>query len=88
VPVVMLLSILGSCSLGCGFIACSVFAVLCSSVTRFKRCYGQMNYTKCKSNIQSARKCGRCSMDLYLAGHVAFHIFGGSETPNTRNNLK
>jgi hypothetical protein len=59
-----------------------------SSQCGMGRCYGQMNYTKCKSSIQSARKCGRCSMDLNLAGHVAFHIFGGSETPNTRNNLK
>jgi len=34
-----------------------------SSQCGMGRCYGQMNYTKCKSNIQSARKCGRCNMD-------------------------
>ena len=49
--------------------------------------YGQINYSTCKSNTQRARKCGRCNMDLHLAGQVAFHIFGGGETPKTWNNL-
>ena len=59
-----------------------------SSQCGMGRCYGQMNYRTCKSNIQRATKCGRCNMDLYLAGQVAFHIFGGGETRNTCNNLK